>query len=692
MTTFLRRTFLVTSIAALLHVTVVLLGLDAAPRITSVSPRGLRIGHENRLTIRGAGLSADSRLLLPFPTETQTHESDEDAKTVTFSVDIPATIQPGLYVLRVATIQGISGGYPVAIDRLQTVPFQPHVEQLPIAMNGTVATEAIQSTQISGRKGQWFVADVESRRAGSPLEPVLRILDDGGKQLAWSGPQSSLGGDARIAIALPKTGSYTVQLHDVIYRRGSDRTFRLKLGALPIADMAFPLGLQKNQIVSLRFIGSRVDYVRRDFLVPSDAPSIAFAPVPSLASMTGPRPRIVVSEDRQWCEDPLSKRQGAELLQVPLGISGCLSETGQTDRFRFSVPGGKRLRVELTAARLGSPLDGVVTVKDGSGKALATADDGPNSTDPSIEFDVPKDASELEISVHDLLHRGGDRFVYHMAVGPPKRDKAIVSYSKQEIQIPRGGHRVLLLDAQRNNYKGPIGLSVEPTLHGITISGLSIGPNQTKGLLAFGARTLTPPGLVRLRATSPTEPNDVQIRIVHQSANPATRWWDGSDTIGVGVIAESPIAIDWGDPFPPSVAQGSQLPVAIRVDWRNENERKLRVRLLTTQIPPQKEITKDGKKQQIVDDERTIRLMGKTELSNAGKEVPLIISIPVDLAPGDWPVAVRAEVLSSDGKQVEASSDTAVRLISVRKADDQQPDEKDVPIGETSDDDASPSP
>jgi len=99
---------------------------------------------------------------------------------------------------------------------------------------------------------------------------------------------------------------------------------------------------------------------------------------------------------------------------------------GETDVFRLRLSGGRRYSVKVTARELqpyvGDAVPGffnpVVTIKDQSGRVVATADDEARfRPDPLFDFKPPTpDVYTLEI--HDVLYRGRADFVYSIEVTP----------------------------------------------------------------------------------------------------------------------------------------------------------------------------------------------------------------------------------------------------------------------------------
>src|SRR5207247_3054625 len=102
------------------------------------------------------------------------------------------------------------------------------------------------------------VFEVEARRCGSAIDPVLRILDGSGKQLARSDDSSGAGLDARLDFTFPSEGNYYVEVTDARFSTQAQNFYRLKMGAYRYAEGIFPLGGRRGTQVPVTFFGGRV--------------------------------------------------------------------------------------------------------------------------------------------------------------------------------------------------------------------------------------------------------------------------------------------------------------------------------------------------------------------------------------------------------------------------------------------------
>jgi hypothetical protein len=116
-------------------------------------------------------------------------------------------------------------------------PAQAQAVTLPLVINGRIDTPADRDVfRFQGRAGAEFVAEVQARRLGSPLDAVLRLTDAAGRQLAFNDDAEDKGAaltthqaDSYLHTTLPADGTYYVHLHDVQRRGGREYAYRLRL-------------------------------------------------------------------------------------------------------------------------------------------------------------------------------------------------------------------------------------------------------------------------------------------------------------------------------------------------------------------------------------------------------------------------------------------------------------------------------
>lgn len=98
----------------------------------------------------------------------------------------------------------------------------------PVTVSGRLAPEPVSRFALAGKKGQALDIRLESTTLGSPLTPILRIVDSSKKQVLQAEP-AQLNGDLVTAFSPPADGQYTVDVRDLYRRSGPSLTYRCRI-------------------------------------------------------------------------------------------------------------------------------------------------------------------------------------------------------------------------------------------------------------------------------------------------------------------------------------------------------------------------------------------------------------------------------------------------------------------------------
>jgi len=632
--------------------------IASPPQISNVSLRGLQIGETTTLTIDGNELLPNPSLVLPFEVIHQTVASSAQNNRVQVAVTVGESVQPGIYKLRVANSKGISNAVQIGVDSLIQKPFSAAVESLPIALHANLTGGQILKTVLNGKKGQRIVVDVEAKRLGSNLKPVARLYDARGTQIAWSPPTSAIGGDARFHAICQSDGPHSIELHDVLYRGAAPGFFRLKVGDLKCADMAFPIGVSRSTKTEVRVLPEELATIPPISVDGgADLPVSHFAPPLQASQFTGPRPSVLLSDHDEITESPSS--DGLQMIAAPpIGINGCISKSSEEDKYLLAVKPGSKLRFDVFASRIGSQLDGVLILRGEKGNELARNDDRPGISDPGMDFNVPSNLNKLLVSIQDIAKRGGDSFVYRIGVRHLAKPDFRLSLDTDRVNIPIGGSQFINVQVERTAYDGPIQLSIAGLPESIQVSGNTIASDATIGLIILS----TPPGQSAAGLMTVIGESSDGTKRAAEILQPNNNEVFRDSELGFAVAEQTPINIQWGEFDDKKLFAGSTRRIPITLT-RNEGVKgPLRVRLLTTQVPPKKKIKKDNKEQTVDDIERTLRIEN-AEFGPESTGPSVALTTPTDLPQRDWTLVLVAELLSDDKKQVLASAYTQAKVL-----------------------------
>lgn len=638
---------------------------DAATKLDNISPRGLQSGATTTITVTGQGFSEASRLLLKLPggaQPTQVIKPGATANQIQLEFTLPADIPAGVYLARIADAGGVSDAAAIGIDALPQVPFAPQIAALPVALHGDLTGGATLETMFTGKAGQDVVIDVEARRLGGLLNPVLELVDAKGTLLNSSQRSSAIFGDARLESKLPADGAYTIRLHDALYRGAAPGHFRLKVGELGVADLPFPLAVTRGQAAEVQFPGGNLPAEAKAAFTPADAGGFAFAPWPADARLCAMRPIVRVSEHPQAIEAP--QQATRQEWTAPGGVSGRISAPGERDQYLVRVKPGAKLRFDVWAHRAGSPLDGMLSVTKEDGAGLGASDDQQDTVDPGLELAVPGDVNAVLVTVQDRLGGGGAGHVYHLGVTDISGGEFSLSAVGDRIQVPQGGTALLRVRANRNGYSGPIKLSFPGGLPaGVSVTGDVIPASATDALvtLAADAGAATAALATSLIGEAETEPVEARARRpVLVDATPVSQTRPMlREELAAAVVAAAPLTVAWGEGAPQgSFTINSKLAAPIPITRAGGAAGAVRLTLITTQVAP---LIAEGEKKGQPDVEKTLRLEADVTVPADQSAGTLSIVVPDGLPQMEYDLAVQADLLGPDGQQVIATAVTPAR-------------------------------
>jgi hypothetical protein len=473
------------------------LPVPAPPQIRELSLYGLQSGQTSVLAVTGANLQPTPQLVLPFATDRVVARPGATSERVEFEVPLPAGIAAGHYPLRVRTPAGISGALTLAVDGLPQTAFAESTPDkpvtLPIAISGTITGEQQHRVYFAGKSGQRVVVDLECKRLGSTMDPVLELRNPRGAPLNIAWGRSQYRGDTRVEATLFSDGVYMVDLHDLAYKAPGTNSYRLKIGDLKIIDTTFPPAVASGAQQTVSAIGPGMDPsatlpVDMHHLIPG-----IFQPahLPAALGVIGPAPMVVVSDAVETLESAQSEGQlqtvdarFAERTHVPVVINGRISRPGETDRYLMQVTPGMTLNLSIESHALRSPLDARLLIHSHpDGSVLAASEER-----PVLDFAVPVGVSSVAVAVRDLNRRGGADFVYRLRLIAAGQPDFTLSIDSERIALSRDGTAALRVDVNRAGYSGPIPLTLAGAPE-LSITPAEIPAGVSKALLLLTSRS-----------------------------------------------------------------------------------------------------------------------------------------------------------------------------------------------------------
>lgn len=631
------------------------------PEIRNINLRGLQIGQPTAIIIDGTDLLPNPQIFLgPQPLKEITLDPTSTATRLVLSIIVPDPTLTGISPLRLATPEGFSNSVLVGVDRLKQIPLAEKTEALNVALHGSVAGINVSKTTFPGKASEELIVEVEARRLGGKLRPVIHLYDSRRVQVAWAAPTNTLAGDARIVTKFPRDDQYTVEIHDTQYAPPGPGFFRLKIGRWDFADLVFPPAIARGQSLPVELLGN-LNAVK----VPVQVDDATIAAVPWSSPLTGQSPSITGSLIPELVEGP--DGQPTPLPGIPVAVSGRLTAPGQRDRFLLPVPPNKKLLLEVFAERIGSRIDAVLEIRNKQNALVASNDDGPASTDPRIEYTVPADQDALELTIRDNLDLSGPAAVYRLvvtAVDAPLRQFE-VAIKSDTMNVASGESAVLEVFASRQAYDGPIQLQFDNLPAGVIATGMEIPAGMNGSLVTFTNNgDGLAPTVIRSRARSADGTITQPIRVETTPDDRSPAWMREQLAVANTPKPAAPfVAMIVNEATLAHLAMASKPTFAVKVVRPPDTYGPVRLSLVTSQ-PPIK-VNGQPNLPQMIRAEKPVEIPIDNTVKAAGDAFVAADKLFVEAvkvaqsAQGDAKVAADAKVEELKGKRTAA--ETALR-------------------------------
>jgi hypothetical protein len=530
-------------------------------RGTTVAVRvgGLNLLTKAALEMLGPGVEASAEVrrmervwfegpLLPLPDSQQAEDYPQDyAATVTIAADAALGTRP----CRVWNSQGAAGSLPFVVGNLPEVVEReadgdpvPTPVPLPLTINGRIfPREDVDLWTFPLSAGQVLTACVDAGRLGSPLDPWLEALGPGGRRIAEAAP--AFASDARLSFVAPRDGTYTLKIHDVNVKGGQSYVYRLTLTTGPSIVRVFPLGGQR---------GARVSFTPEGIGVPAEAEAEPVS-LPSAGAERGPEPvrvpfaaggsAVVEIDDLPASleAEPNDESAQASGVELPGVGDGRIGQAGDVDVWAVALEQGRTYVFDLRAARLGSSLDGLLSLTDAGGKELARAEGAAGrGGDPTLTYRAPA-TGRYFVRIRDRFRsRGGPAWAYRLRSAESPGADFRLTLLTDTLTLARGGSAKMKVEAERlGGFAGPIALDVVGLPEGTSVAKSVIAPNAGSADMVLKAE----PGAA-IRAVVVTVQGTAEIgggKVVRQAARRAPPGLPEVDTLRLAVALPPPFVI-----------------------------------------------------------------------------------------------------------------------------------------------------
>ena len=450
-----------------------------SPELSRISPMSARPGETVTVTLQGKDLLRPQQIWTSFGASTEWVEPapDKDGKPpkpdpnkLIGKLALAADAPLGIGFLRLPTATGFSGPLLFLVDELPVVMKKSQNASLEKAQAVTVPA-AVEGAAEAGRSdfyrfemksGESISVEVFAVRLGSKMDPILRLIDAQGKELALVDDTRGLAGDCRLRYCATADGPLTVEIRDASFAGSGDYFYHLRIGDFPLVSAVFPPVASPGQAVEIQALGEAVDGIapRR---VTAQKSEIGIASVP-VRFAPGKPPAFAYLRTEDATVHLEKKSPGAfgtdQAVAAPCTIFGRIEKAGDRDAFLIEAKKDDRITLTPITRDLGSPAVLYLGVDDGNGKFVASNDNaglGP-SNDLPLTFRAPADGA-CRVSIEDMGHHGGAEFVYGLRV---ERSAAgfDLTCAADRFAASRGGSFNTKVTAQRRAMNGPITLAL----------------------------------------------------------------------------------------------------------------------------------------------------------------------------------------------------------------------------------------
>ena len=426
----------------------------------------------------------------PIILQPASQQKEDYPKDYAGEIKLAADAALGVRFWHCTTSQGITPGMRFVVGDLPEIVEEESEEgsptkplSLPVTINGRIfPREDVDDWALEAKAGQVITCEVNAARIGSGLDSRLEVLDPSGRTIAEN--SDTFGLDSFVRFKAPSDGKYTVRIHDIRFEGLQHFAYRLTISSGPWLDRVYPLGGKRGTTVSLQLFGANLSSDRQEVSVPplSGPPSgLAFMSVPVAGGITNAQLEIDDLSEHLEAE-PNNEIAQAKSVELPCVLNGRIEQAGDSDLWTFAGKKGDAWQFDLRASRLGSELDGVLTLLDATGNTVATADDLANGqTDCILNATLPADGT-FTLKVKDgLSSRGGPEFAYRVRAIRPADAILRLSMALDAATLPREGNiKVKVLAERPAGFADEVALDIQGLPEGVTVTGNTLGKGQNQ--------------------------------------------------------------------------------------------------------------------------------------------------------------------------------------------------------------------
>lgn len=423
------------------------------------------------------------------------------AETVTVHIKLAADATPGAREVRLISEWGLSNPLYFQIGTLpefrETEPNDRTMSNrirgtLPQVINGQIKPGDIDRFSFQAKAGTQLVASVSARDVIPNLadavpgwfEATLTLYDNDGRELAFSSG-FRFRPDPLLVFRVPADGTYTIEIHDALYRGREDFIYRIALGEVPFLAGIFPLGGREGTSADVELHGWNLDQPRTKIECAAAGVQLVVGRHGAVESNRLPFAVDTLPECLE--REPNNAATQAQTVEMPIIVNGRIEKADDQDVFQFHGRAGEEIVAEVFARRLESPLDSLLVLTDATGKELARNDDYEDKAygltthhaDSRITFRLPADGNYL-LHLTEAQQHGGPEYAYRLRVAAPQPDFELRVVPASLTVRPGMSGPVTVYALRKDGFAGEIALRLKNAPEGFVLSGGRLPENCEK--------------------------------------------------------------------------------------------------------------------------------------------------------------------------------------------------------------------
>ena len=396
--------------------------------------------------------------------------------------------------VRVAPAYNVVNGATPA-NRAAPRPPEPPIEiTLPVVVNGQMTPGTADQYRFQAKRGQHIVIAASARElipyvsdaVPGWFQAALTLRDAQGKELA-SADHFLFHPDPLLDYEIPERRR--VHRGDPRFDFSRARRLRLPHHHRRVAGhhQHLPLGREGRARTTIETQGWNLPAARVTENFKGKAKGVYPVSLRKDGWTSNSMPFALDSLPETMARPGIGHQEKAQRVKLPIIVNGRVAHPGEAEYFRFEGRAGDEIVAEVSARRLGSPLDSVLRLTDAAGKQIAFNDDFEDpaaglithQADSLISCRLPAKGSYF-LQLTDAQGKGGPDYGYRLRISHPREDFEL-RVVPSSLNLRAGATVPITVRAiRRDGFSGEIALSLKDAPADFTLSGAVVPAGQDK--------------------------------------------------------------------------------------------------------------------------------------------------------------------------------------------------------------------